>query len=50
VQEDNNSFWLWVAKRKLKGENFIEPCTLKKKAYLKNCNRYGSLREELILP
>jgi hypothetical protein len=25
VQEDNNSFWLWVAKRKSKGENFTEP-------------------------
>jgi hypothetical protein len=50
VQEDNNSFWLWVAKRKPKGENFTEPCTPKRKAYLKNCNCCGSLRQELILP
>jgi hypothetical protein len=50
VQEDNNSFWLWVAKRKPKGENCTEPCTPKRKAYLKNCNCCGSLRQELILP
>jgi hypothetical protein len=44
-----NNFWLWVAKRKPKGENFTEPCTSKRKAYLKNCNFCGSLKHELIL-
>jgi hypothetical protein len=50
MQEDNNNFWLWVAKKKPKGEKFIEPCTPKRKAYLKNYNCCGSLRQEIILP
>jgi hypothetical protein len=50
VQEDNNGFWLWVAKRKPKGKNFTKPYTPKKKTYMKNCNCCGSLKQELILP
>jgi len=31
VQEDNNSFWLWVAKRKPKGENLLNPANPREK-------------------